>query len=167
MLLRALVLLALVWLVACTARSLAVSPRALVPHARALTIAGTAAVKVPGEAAPVRVDADTEVDVAVPDGPGHLERRVTVGELVAGCDRVVPDGAAADPCLATRVLDREVVVAHKRERHTGRIATGIVTSAFVLGVGGLCIAECDRGKLALGVGGVIVAGLLLGILGGH
>ncbi|MBP8809655.1 MAG: hypothetical protein KBG48_24815 [Kofleriaceae bacterium] len=163
---RALVLSALLCLVGCTARPLAVSPRALVPHARALTIAGTAAVKVPGEAAPVRVDADTEVDVAVPDGPGHLERRVTVGELVAGCDRVVPDGAA-DPCLATRVLDREVVVAHKRERHTGRIATGIVTSAFVLGVGGLCIAECDRGKLALGVGGVIVAGLLLGILGGH
>ncbi len=163
---RALVLSALLCLVGCTARPLAVSPRALVPHARALTIAGTAAVKVPGEAAPVRVDADTEVGVAGPDGPGHLERRVTVGELVAGCDRVVPDGAA-DPCLATRDLDREVVVTHKRERHAGRIATGIVTSAFVLGVGGLCIAECDRGKLALGVGGVIVAGLLLGILGGH
>lgn len=163
---RALALLAIVWLVGCTARPLAVSPRALAPHARALTIAGTAAVKVPGEAAPVRVDADTVVDVAVPDGPGHLERRVTVGELVAGCDRPVPDGAA-DPCLATRVLDREVVIAYKRERRVGRIATGVVTGAFVLGVGGLCAVECDRGKLALGVGGVLLAGILLGVLGGH
>lgn len=81
MAMRALVLLMMLWLAGCGSRPLAVSPRALAPHARDLTIAGTAAAKVSGEATSVRGDADTVIDVAVPDGTGHLERRATQATL--------------------------------------------------------------------------------------
>lgn len=162
----------LAWLVAiaivlggCTQRPLSASPRALRKHARSFLQAGMAAMMFPGETRPVRVDADTEISVDIPDGPGLREQRLTIRELVAGCDQPSPPVGVTDPCLAARVIDREVVVAHKRERRVGQVATGVVTGAFVLGVGALCAAECDRTKLALGVAGVAVLVVLLATLG--
>jgi hypothetical protein len=155
--------IALVLLVvgACSHSQVLSYPSQLRLHARELQTTGRAPVLVVGEPAFV-VDADTDVSVAVPDGPGELVRHLTIGELVAGC---VPGAVQQPPeCLASKVIEREIVVGTREHRHIGRTVTTIATGGFVLGVGGVCIAECTREQVGTGVG-IAALGALLVLVG--
>ncbi|MEZ4401390.1 MAG: hypothetical protein R3B06_15300 [Kofleriaceae bacterium] len=171
---------------ACSQHPITTFPSTLRRHAQAFAERGRAAIFLVPEQRTVTVDADTEVEVDLRDGPGYLTRVVTVGELVAGCPPPAPaapaqpveldaawERAAADAppvlptpaCLADRAVEREIIIGQRQERHLGRAISTAVTGAFVLGVAGICLAECDGKVVLTGAALVVGLGLLIASIG--
>lgn len=154
---------------ACSRQVSAVRPPELAIHAKELADDGEA--EVYGETGePVRVDADTQVDVHVIEGDLSTPGRFSVRELVNGC----VGNTTAPTCLASKIGTDPITVRSKLHFDGSRAATTI-TFGVMGGALGACIAMCQQGdELARGLGygaagavGVVGLMVLLFALGGH
>lgn len=143
---------------ACTQRPVQAFPSDLRAHAAELSSRGHADVQTVDDGV-VRISAGTRVSVAQGTGDGaQLVRELTIRELVAGCTPDVPGD-----CLASQVIEREMVVGTKRVKNVGGGITSAVSALAGLALVGTCLAECENKDIALGTG-LVIAGAGLFVL---
>lgn len=138
----------------CATRTIVVAPGMVSAHAEELKRDGKATIyTMDGKRADIHGKDKVEVYVH-DDGVQHL-RKVTLGELAAGCEDV-----SAPNCIAQRVVDQRLTIRHEHHLDEDRIAKAVGFLA-VGGLIGYCLAECQDDSTvprALGITAAAVAG---------
>jgi hypothetical protein len=143
---------------ACTQRPVQAFPSDLREHAAELSTRGHADIQTVDDGV-VRISAGTRVSVAQGTGDGaQLIRELTIRELVAGCTPDVPGD-----CLASQVIEREMVVGTKKVKNVGGGITSAVSALAGLALVGTCLAECENKDILIGTG-LVIAGAGLFVL---
>lgn len=158
----------LVAVAGCATRTVQVAPGVIAGGAPDLHTYGHAKVYAEdGKVTEIHAKDSVEVHVRQ-EGELQIPMKLTLGEMAAGCE--VDHG----DCIAWRVVDQRVVVAHDHHLDSDRVAKAVGFGA-VGGLIGFCLSECqDEGSVGRAIGytaiGIGAFGLLVIAaiaLGGH
>jgi len=162
-------LVATIALTGCATRTIVVAPAELARNATELS-RDQRAVVYTLDGKPAEIRASERVAVSLRDGDVQKPVTLTVGELVAGCER----DAALPNCAAARIVGDKATVRRERSVDGDLIAKGVGFAA-IGGLSGYCLAECQDqssvprafGYAALGVAGFAALFFVAITLGGH
>src|SRR5688572_17451965 len=152
---------AVIALAGCASRTIAVAPSELARNAATLA-RDQRAVVYALDGQPAEIHASERVTINLRDGDVQRPVTLTVGELVAGCER-----DAAPSCAADRAVGEKAMFRRERRLDSDIVAKGVGFAA-VGGLVGYCLAACQDDSSvprAFGYTALAIAGVSLLFIG--